>query len=67
VGFKQTALCACCNSNLCNLDGSMNTYKCFYDLGYVEVQADNKEDAAEKAALLFGLGRKSWFVKAYLM
>lgn len=46
---------------------SMNTYKCFYDLGFVEVQAYDKEEAAEKAALLFGLGRRSWFVKAYLM
>lgn len=45
----------------------MNTYKCFYDLGFVEVLANNKQDAADKAALLFGLGRKSWFVKAYLM
>lgn len=45
----------------------MHTYKCFYDLSYVEVAAENKQDAAEKAALLFGLGRRSWFVKAYLM
>ena len=44
-----------------------NIYKCFYDLSYVEVAATDKEEAAEKAALLFGLGRRSWFVKAYLM
>jgi len=45
----------------------MNIYKCFYDLGFVEVSANNKQEAANKAALLFGLGRRSWFVKAYKM
>jgi hypothetical protein len=49
------------------MDDLMNTYKCFYDLGFVEVQADNKQDAADKAALLFGLGRRSWFVRAVLV
>ena len=45
----------------------MNTYKCFYDLGFVEVLANSKQEAADKAALLFGLGRKSWFVRAVLV
>jgi hypothetical protein len=48
-------------------DSIMNTYKCFYDLGFVKVLADDKEKAAEKAALLFGLGRRSWFVRAVLV
>ena len=45
----------------------MNTYKCFYDLGFIKVSANSKQEAADKAALLFGLGRRSWFVKAYLI
>lgn len=46
----------------------MNAYvwMCYYDLSSLEVVANNKEEAAKKAALLFGLGRKSWMVKAYL-
>jgi hypothetical protein len=44
----------------------MNIYQCFYDVSVIEVTAKTKQEAADKAALLFGLGRKSWFVKAYL-
>lgn len=44
----------------------MNTYICFYKGKQLEVKAATTYDAQRHAALMWGVGRRSWLVTAML-
>lgn len=41
----------------------MNTYEAYYGERSVTVRAENPEEARRKAALLLGMGRRTWTVR----
>lgn len=44
----------------------MRKYVCFFNSKSIAIYADSSFEAQKKAALLFGVGRRTWMVHVYL-
>jgi len=44
----------------------MRTYICFFNSRQLTVEATTSLEAQQKAALMFGVGRRTWKVSVYL-